>query len=210
MKAQKALIDFSGVKDGDLADDAQKIVDKMTGNLNYTAPQPSLSVVQSAITAYSAAVIKSKDGTKEDTANKNATRLVLQDALYTLGNYVNMTAESNLVKLESSGFSISKLPEAVGILDAPTLHVDYGKNPGELIIDIDVVPRATEYLVLYAPVPAPIDDKEYYSQLFSKTKGLLTHLQSGTRYVLKAAATSSEANKMGEYNFSDPVEKLVP
>ena len=137
MKAQKALIDFSGVKDGDLADDAQKIVDKMTGNLNYTAPQPSLSVVQSAITAYSAAVIKSKDGTKEDTANKNATRLVLQDALYTLGNYVNMTAESNLVKLESSGFSISKLPEAVGILDAPTLHVDYGKNPGELIIDID-------------------------------------------------------------------------
>ena len=98
MKAQKALIDFSGVKDGDLADDAQKIVDKMTGNLNYTAPQPNLSVLQSAITAYSAAIIKSKDGTKEDTANKNATRLVLENALYTLGNYVNMTAESNLVK----------------------------------------------------------------------------------------------------------------
>ena len=34
--------------------------------------------------------------------------------------------------------------------------------------------------------------------------------ESETKYVIKAAAISSEANKMGVYNFSDPVEKLVP
>lgn len=48
MKTQKALISFSDVKDNDLVNDAQKIVDKMTNNLNYTAPQPDLSTVQGA------------------------------------------------------------------------------------------------------------------------------------------------------------------
>ena len=81
MKTQKAIISFSDVKDNDLVNIAQKIVDKMTNNLNYTAPQPDLSTVQGAILAYSAALVKCKDGNKEDTANKNALRFELENAL---------------------------------------------------------------------------------------------------------------------------------
>jgi len=210
MKTQKALISFSNVKDNDLVNDAQKIVDKMTNNLNYTAPQPELSTIQSAILAYSAALVKCKDGNKEDTANKNALRLVLENALSALGTYVNLTAASDLVKLDSSGFSLSKIPQAVGILDAPTLNVQYGNNPGEMGVEIGVVTNANEYLLLFSPSPAPVNDAEWRSKLFSKTKGTITGLTSGIKYIFKAAATSSEANKMGSYNFSNPVEKLVP
>jgi hypothetical protein len=34
--------------------------------------------------------------------------------------------------------------------------------------------------------------------------------RSATKYVIKAAAISSEANKLGQYNFSEPVEKIAP
>ncbi len=39
------------------------------------------TTIQNAINVYMAALIKSKDGTKEDTANKNATRRVLENLL---------------------------------------------------------------------------------------------------------------------------------
>ena len=72
MRAQKAVINFSRVKDNTLANAAQHIVIKMTGNTNFTAPNPSLETLQIAITLYAAALIKAKDGSKVDTADKNA------------------------------------------------------------------------------------------------------------------------------------------
>jgi hypothetical protein len=187
------------------------IINKMTGNPYFTATTPPLATIQAAMTAYLDALVKCTDGTKEDTANKNATRLTLENYLSALGNYINIVVEGDLVKLDSSGFAISKLPQPVGILEAlSSLNVMYGNNPGEISIDIGFVERASGYIVLYSPLPAPADNDEWYSKIFSKSKGILTHLKSECKYVFKAAATSSEAKKMGLYNFSNPVEKLVP
>jgi hypothetical protein len=210
MKTKKALISFSKIRDNELASYAQKIVQKMTDNPNFTAPQPDLATVQNAITLYMAALIKSKDGSKEDTANKVATRLVLENLLGSLGVHVNQVSANDLIKLDSSGFNVSKTPSVIGILDAPTLDVYYGNNSGEMIFEIGADPHATEYVVLYSPSPAPADDAEYYTKIFSKSRGTISNLTSGIKYIFKAAATSSEANKMGIYNFSNPVEKFVP
>ncbi|MEI6066565.1 MAG: hypothetical protein WCP96_04460 [Methylococcaceae bacterium] len=117
----------------------------MSINPYFTDPQPPLTTIQEYIAAYSAALVKAKDGSKEDTVNKNACRLTLETALFTLGNYVNLVAENDVVKLDSSGFPISKLPEPIGILDAPHLTVYYGKNSGEISIEMSVVPKASGY-----------------------------------------------------------------
>jgi hypothetical protein len=210
MRVQKAIVSFTKVRDSEIANTAQNIVNKMTINPYFTDPQPSLITIQEYIAAYSTALVKAKDGSKEDTANKNACRLMLETALFKLGNYVNLVAEHDVVKLDSSGFPVSKLPEPIGILEAPTITVHYGNNPGELIIEISVVPKASGYIVLYSTLPAPADNNEWYEIVFSGTRGTLTRLKSETKYVIKAAAISTEANKMGVYNFSDPVEKLVP
>ena len=115
MKSQKANISFSRVRDNELASSAQNIVNKMTGNPNFTDPQPTIETIQEATHAYSAALARSKDGNKEDTAIKNACRLGLETLLFTLGNYVNLIAENDVVKLESSGYPISKISEPIGI-----------------------------------------------------------------------------------------------
>ncbi len=210
MKTQKALISFAKVKDHEIANVAQNIVNKMTINAHFSQPTPTLISVQQTISTYADALLKAKDGSKQDTAYKNACRLNLENALSILGSYVNLTAEADLVKLESSGFPLSKIPEPIGILAAPTITVTYGNNPGEIHIECSVIPNASGYIILYSPVPAPADNNEWYNKQWSSSKGTLTQLKSEIKYEFKAAAMSSEANKMGIYNFSDPVEKMVP
>jgi hypothetical protein len=202
MKTQKALVSFSKVKDTELGSIVQHIVNKMSNNPSFSNPIPPLATIQDAINVYTAAQVKCGDCTKEETAAKNAARLTLEANLSDLGNYVNLVAKGDVVKLDSTGFKLSKLPQPVGILEAPSfLNVTYGNNPGEVNIEIDFVERASGYIVLYIPSPAPEDNNEWYSQLFSKSKGTLTHLKRECKYDFKAAAVSSEANKMGLYNF---------
>jgi hypothetical protein len=210
MKTQKAIISFVKTRDHELADAAQAITNKMTNNLNFGNPSISLSDLQAAIDAYSNALIQTQSGSKADTATKNAYRLTLENDLSRLGAYVNLMADGDLLKLQSSGFPLSKLPEPIGILEAPVLTMHYGENPGEMGIEISPIPKASGYIVLYAPVPAPIDNNEWFNKTLSSSKGTLTHLKSETKYVYKAAAISAEANKMDIYNFSTPVEKIVP
>jgi len=105
---------------------------------------------------------------------------------------------------------ISKLLEPIGILEAPTITVHYGNNPGEMYIEISHVPKSSGYIVLYSPIPAPADNGEWYQKIVSSTKVTLTNLKSESKYDFKAAAISTEANKTGIYNYSDTVEKLVP
>ena len=210
MKTQKARISFVRVIDHELAIVGQNIVNKMTTNVNFSDPKPTLMSVQELIINYSDALLKAKDGSKLDTAYKNACRLNLENALSILGSYVNLTAEADVVKLESSGFPLSKIPEPIGILKAPTITVTYGNNPGEIHIECSVIHNASGYLILYSPLPAPADNNEWYSKQWSSSKGTLTQLKSEIKHVFKAAAMSTEANKTGIYNFSDPVEKMVP
>ena len=210
MKTQKAIISFSKTKDHELADIGQAIANKMTNNPNYPTPTLSISDLQAAITAYSSALIQAQDGSKADVVAKNVSRTTLENDLSALGNYVNLIADGDALKLQSSGFPLTKLPEPIGILDAPILTVHYGENAGEMGVEISPIAKASGYIVLYAVVPAPADNNDWSSKSMSSSKSTLTHLKSGNKYVFKAAALSSEANKMNIYNFSTPIEKIVP
>lgn len=214
MRKQKAIIDFSKVRDNDLSETAQLIHDRMSGNADFPTPPVDLVDLRTAITEYSAALVKAKDGTKQDTAIKNAKREVLEGMLAENGNYVNLVANSDLVKLEGSGYPLTKLPEPVGILDQPkSFKVSDGPDPGAVSVEIGVVERAEGYIVLYYEVKQdgsePPPDAQWQSKTFSKASGLITGLQSGKKYMFKSAATSPEANKISLYNFTEPVERFV-
>jgi len=214
MKKQKAIISFLHVRDNDLTEIAQLVHDKMFSNPDFPNPIPTLADFFTAIQFYSDALIKSKDGTKKDTAFKNAKRKILVKMLSNLGNYVNITADGDLSKLDGSGFPLTKVPEPVGILKPPKfIEVSEGKNPCSVNFKIALVRRASGYIVLfYTPKEdgsIPANDSEWQSKTFSKSKGQITNLKSGKKYVFKAAATSHEANKISLYNFTEPIEKFV-
>jgi len=207
---QKAIVDFTKVKDNDFIEVTQTIINKMTGNKDFPSPVPTLTVIQSSLKAYTDALGKCQDGNKQETAIKNQKRTVLADNLSHLGNYVNSIAEGDIVMLDGSGFKISKPHASVGILPAPEyLIVNPGANPGEVIMDIAKVPKALGYIGLYAPAPAPEDNREWYSILFTKSKGTISGLKSGQKYVFKAAASCTESSNTGKYNFTKTIESFV-
>lgn len=214
MRKQKAIIDFSKVKDNDLPEAAYLIYNKMTGNADFPTPPVLMPAYKSAIDEYSDALIKSKDGTKQDTAIKNAKREILLGMITENGNYVNLIANGDLVKLEGSGYPLTKVPEPIGILEKPvSFAVTDGDNPGIVNIEIALVSRATGYIVAFCLVPddgvLPTDDAKWFTKLFSKTTGQIAELESGKKYAFKAAATSPEASKMDQYSFTEPIERFV-
>ena len=213
MRKQKAVINYTQFRDNDLTEIAQLIVNKLTANPHFPSPQPTLVVVQGSISDYSTALIKSKDGTKKDTADKNARRKILEGHLSQLADYVNDTAQGNLVMLEGSGCPLTKQFEPVGILPPPeSFEVSETKNPGQVYIKISKVRKATGYLVLYyfeEDFDTEPPDSKWYRRNFSKTTGILKGLLSGKKCIFKAAALSPEANETERYNFSETVEKYI-
>jgi hypothetical protein len=214
MRKQKAIINFTRVRDNDLPETSLVIYKRMFGNPDFPSPTPSMAELQIAINDYSDALIKSKDGTRHDTAEKNVKRNILVKCLADLGNYVNMVADGDIVKLDGSGFPLSKVPEHIGILPAPDfLNITEHPNSGYLNVEIAKVKRARGYIVLYfeksADATVPENNSEWHSKLLSKRTGIIAGLVSGKKYVFKAAATSPEANKRGIYSFTSPIERFI-
>jgi len=210
MRKLKAIINFKRYSDTEFADLANHIILGMTKNPDFPTPMPALTVIQASYKAFTDAMAKSNGGNKQETADKNAKRIDLELNLANLGNYVNSVSNGDVVKLDGSGFPISKQPEPIGILPPPDyIHVADGDNHGEFNFEIAHVLKATGYVVLIAESPAPEDDAKWQSKTFSKTKGTIVGLARGKKYILKAAATSTEANKLGHYNFSQPVERIT-
>ena len=213
MRIQKAIINYSYVRDNDLTEVSQLIINKLTGNTYFLNPPVTLIIVQTATDDYSTALVQAKDGTKADTADKNAKRKILEGYLSQLADYVNDTAKGDLVMLEGSGCPLSKVPEPIGILPAPeSFKVSEGDDPGEAKIEFDVVDRASGYVVLYRVVEEGIDtppDAEWQRKSLNKATGLITGMQSGKKYEFKAAARSAEADEIEQYNFTEPVQKYI-
>lgn len=214
MRKQKAKIVFTKFKDNDLPEIAQMIHGKMNGNPDFPSPPVSMVQLQTAITEYTAALVKAKDGSKQDTAIKNAKRKTMEEMLSKNGNYINFTAAGNLVKLEGSGYPLTKQPEPIGILAQPEFFkVSEGIDPGSVTIEIGIVEKSRGYIVLFHEIKAgeapPANDMEWQKCFFTKTNGLITGLKSGGKYVFKCAATSALSNRMNMYNFSEPVERYV-
>lgn len=164
MQQERILTSFAKVKQNDLADVTQSIINKMTKNPYFSSPSPALNVVQAACKAFSEALVNSIRCNVEDTIIKNAKRKTLEKHLSHLGSYVNSVAEGDLVKLGSLGFQISKPRKTVGFLPAPELFkVTDGENPGEIYFNMSSVKRANGYVVSYAQAPAPVNNEDWHS-----------------------------------------------
>ncbi|MEI6056919.1 MAG: hypothetical protein WCR55_12785 [Lentisphaerota bacterium] len=210
MQPNKILTGFAKIKQNYLSDVTLNIINKLTNNPYYPNPSPALNVVQEACKEFSEALVKYIHGDVQDTIIKNAKMKALQQHLTHLGHYINSASEGDLVKLGSSGFQISKPREAVGFLSAPEFFkVTDGENPGELYFSMSSVKKANGYIVLYAQFPAPANNGDWHSKVLSKSTGWIGGLEVGRKYLLKAAATSPEADNMSVYNFTQVVERFV-
>ncbi len=203
---RKVLTSFYAETDDSILVNAKTILSSMTDNPNFVTPVPTLADVAVVLEEYVNALVKARQTqSTQDVEIKNIDKARLQNLLSKLAIYVNLTADGNLVKLESSGFQLNKEPHTHGILEAPHAISLSSIHAGQVEIKIDKVANASGYLVMYKE----ISEETWSSALLSKTSGTIKNLKSVARYEFKVAATSSASNAANEYNYSQIANIVV-
>ena len=185
--------------DETLATKAQVIHDSMNENTHYPTPDPDLAALQTAIIDFQQAIVKSKDGSKEDTADKNAKRQILVNLLQRLSYYVQITSIGDEAIILSSGFDV------VGVLPKPeNFKVLVGDNKGTVELSCDAVSNASFYEYQYTKMPLSATSI-WTMRTATKRKMLVEGLTSGQQYVFKMAAGGSDPSR----TWSDEISSFI-
>jgi len=98
---------------------AEFVEGKMTGNPNFSTPNPAIADVTAAREALVLAVAQATSRATADIAVRNEFSAVLRTLLVNLARYVNNVAGGDVDKAVSSGFELAATPEPSTHLAAP-------------------------------------------------------------------------------------------
>jgi hypothetical protein len=198
---KKINLGFSRYSDAALLVLAQAILAALTGNAFFPTTVPALSLLQTVINDYIAALSAAQEGGRTNVATKNARKQDLVDLLIQLANYVTLTANGDEVMLTSSGFPLSKERQPLPPLGQPEiLKLENGVNSGELHITIGKVPGAKAYVYEYTLDPLA-DNPDWQSSNSTLVKFIFNNLEAGKKYWFRVAAYGKNEQAV----YSNPV-----
>jgi len=188
---------------------ARQIVTSMTGNANFTTPDPALAAVTTAAdeleTAYNEANVA-----RQDAAAKASTQddkdYSLDMILVKLANYVENASSGDESKILSAGMGLRSKPAPIGALSLPSgLTATAGDKEGEIDLSWDRVNGAKSYVVEQSPEPLTSTS---WKQVTISTKSSFTvlGLVSGSKYWFRVSGIGAA----GQGPWSDPATKYAP
>lgn len=207
MGTEKVTTDFSSKNytDTELSVKGTKVIECMTGNLNFTTPIPALDEVKATIVGYNAALTKAEKGSQDDRIIKNSWRAKLESQLKDLSLYVQLISKGDGVIISSSGLDVNKKPSAIGALAKPeNVIIKMGDNKGTVVICCDAIYGAMFYEFEFAEVPAE-GTPVWTHKTSTKHKILIDGLISGKQYVFRIAGAGSDSSRV----WSDEITSFV-
>ncbi|MDP4207839.1 MAG: hypothetical protein Q8928_03385 [Bacteroidota bacterium] len=195
MYNKSVITDYSRLSDKEVETLAFLIYNSLKDNPNFNWGNNEIAQLLTLSTNYRTAFEKALTGTSQDVTAKNIARKALTDFIRILGKDVNLQANGDLLKLQSSGFELSKDRSKLGVLPKPSgLKVTAGDNPGEIIATTDAFTQATVYLFFVAVVPTPASIKDWQVEMSTSHKKKISGLTSGKQLEVKCAykGTSDE------------------
>ena len=202
MKKPSIITSFGKNNYSELVFKAVLIVNCMTGNLNFATPEPPLADVKAAADALEVAVVEAKEaGTKAKILARENKRLALIELLNRLALYVKLTALDDAEVLASSGFSLSKTPEPVGVLAKPHSFMVKAVQKGAVKLSLKAINGANGYQYEHR-----LKGTEVWS-IFMDTKSKVTinGLQSGEQYEFRVAGVGTVAERI----YSDELSSFI-
>ena len=197
----KILIDFSRYRDAELDQKANFIIGSMTDNAAFTDPIPDIATVTTANEEYITARRDAETGDHEKVAIKNQKRKVLEDLLGKLGLYIEANGNNDEAILISSGFSLKKEREPVGILPKPAGFNAHATEKGMIRLDVHAIKGAESYLFEYRITGAT----NWTVRISTKSELLLTGLESGGQYEFRVAGIGANPERV----YSDALQSYV-
>lgn len=133
---------------------AREIVAHLTGNANFGTPVPTIAVLVAAINALETAFENASDGGHTLKATMYAKEKILDDLMAQLEAYVASASAGDEQKILSSGLQ----PKDISSHGKRPVKVVAGKNPGEVFLTADAVPRGSiayhEFQRCFDPIPS--------------------------------------------------------
>ncbi len=201
MAKLKILTDFTSYTDSALEQKAELIVDSMTDNAHFTAPVPAPADIRTALTAFDAAIVKAKEGGKVEKAERDAKRQELVVLLEKLALYVQMQGNENEAALASSGFSLSRTPASIGILEKPRNFTVKPDNVGMVKLSLKAIYGAKSYQYEYRKT----NEEQWTVLVQTRSNTLITGLQSGQQYQFRVAGIGTAPERV----YSDVLSSFV-
>jgi hypothetical protein len=193
MSLNKVSIDYSRETDDGLLVFGQSVYDALNPNTNFTWEPTVMPAFQSDVDEYRRLLILVINGTSADVLKKNLSRNKLLSTLRSVATVVNIQANGDIVKLQSSGLRLVKPRTKVGILPKPTgFEVRSGDNSGSLFCSVNAHPNSKVYQFYSAKVPAPANITDWRQFTSPNHKATITGYVPGCQYELKSAYQGSD------------------
>ena len=201
MANPKVVTGFNALKEDELDTVGQSIINKMTGNPNFTSPIPPLADVQTALDEFMAAMADLGAG-KGSTIIKDQKKTTLLDLLTKLATYVQLNCQDDAAIIESSGFKIKQAKTPIGPLPKPVLKVEAG-GPGQVKLTATSV-GANSYQFEYTLAPATTSST-WQVNASTKSKTVVNGLTSGKQYTFRVAGVGTDPSRI----YSDEITSFV-
>jgi hypothetical protein len=176
------------------------IIEKMTGNANFTTPTPTLASVGLAADAVEDAE-NALDGTKAKTSVRNTAVRALNAKMRLLQGYVESASNNDPDIILTSGMAVRHARTKVGILPAPVgITAKSTEVEGQVKLKCQAVPKKAIYRVEAAPdFGGPL----VWQVVAESTKAtiLINNLNPGQRYYFRIYAV----NAAGASGSSEPI-----
>ena len=201
MARTKIVTGFSRYRDPEMDQKAKFIIDSMTGNPHFTDPVPAIADITTANDEYIAARSAAETGDHESVTIKNQKREVLENLLNRLALYVEANANGDEAIMLSSGFSLSKHPEPVGILPKPEHFSVRPTERGMISLNLRAIPGAESYQFEYRLA----EDSQWTIEVHTASNILITGLESGKEYMFRVAAIGAASERV----YSDELSSYI-
>lgn len=197
----KILTSFTGYNNAALIQKAEFIVKSMTDNASFETPIPALTDIKTAIDTFGTAIAKAEEGGKTDRLVRDQKRTDLVALLKKLALYVQMESNNDEVVLASSGFTLRKTPEPIGILEKPRNFTLVPLNKGMIKASLNAIYGAKSYLFEYRRV----GDQLWTVIAHTRSSLLLNSLDSGHEYEFRVAGVGAASQRV----YSEMVRSFV-
>ena len=204
----KVKLNLKDKTDSELYEFAQQHITAMTGNVNFTTPDPLAPAFLTLVTNFNTALqnaIAAQQAAKEKTSLKEDARAALETGLRARGNYVDNKSNGVEAIILSSGLPVQNPATPIGELAAPAnLVADMGSLEGQIKLKWKGVRGAVSYIVHKSAEVAP----RVWSQvtISPNSRAVVTGLSSGETYAFRVAAVGAA----GQGPWSDEAVKMSP
>lgn len=203
MKKVRALFDFIKFPVPVKIAFYYNVVEKLTGNALFPAPDVPLARAKAVTDALHVAYLASKDGSHTAVSAMYDARKIADKAFHSMAAYVSRIADGDETAILSAGFHTLKQPSSI---QKPPLSVRNGETSGSVVLVAKAVNTARAYIWQVAKDKLPATESEWCiighsTQINFK----MANLEITCWYYFRVAAITPS----GTTDYTPAVKKLV-